>query len=154
LIGANCSKGPVKRRKPHYLNCDSRFPDAAIGGGHDQPDRPVRAYTSLKPKVRKGLLAEIEGLVTVSRISDGGELVLPSIRAASKPLSENAMNSALRRMGYANDEMTAHGFRSAASTILNERGFNPDVVEAALAHQDENEVRRAYNRASASRRSF
>jgi integrase len=75
-----------------------------------------------------------------------GELVLPSIRSWSTPLSEGAMNSALRRMGYAKDEMTAHGFRSSASTILNERGFNPDVIEAALAHQDEDEVRRAYNR--------
>ena len=84
----------------------------------------------------------------VWEFSDGGDLVLPSIRTASKPLSENAMNSALRRMGYAKDEMTAHGFRSAASTILNERGCNPDVIEAALAHQDENEIRRAYNRAT------
>ena len=58
------------------------------------------------------------------------------------------MNSALRRMGYSKEEMTSHGFRSAASTILNERGFNPDVIEAALAHQDRNDVRRAYNRAT------
>ncbi len=79
----------------------------------------------------------------VWELSEGDDLVLPSIRTAAKPLSENAMNSALRRMGYANDEMTAHGFRAAASTILNERGFNPDVIEAALAHQDENEIRRA-----------
>jgi integrase len=43
--------------------------------------------------------------------------------------------------------MTSHGFRSAASTILNERGFNPDVIEAALAHQDKNAIRRTYNRA-------
>ncbi|WP_416193593.1 tyrosine-type recombinase/integrase [Nitrobacter sp. TKz-YC01] len=57
------------------------------------------------------------------------------------------MNAALRRMGYAKEEATAHGFRSSASTILNERGFNPDVIEAALAHQDEDDVRRAYNRA-------
>ena len=77
-----------------------------------------------------------------------GELVLPSIQSWSTPLSENAMNSALRRMGYAKDEMTAHGFRSSASTILNERGFNSDVIEAALAHQDDDEVRRAYNRAT------
>ena len=49
-------------------------------------------------------------------------------------------------MGYTKDEMTAHGFRSSASTILNERGFTPDVIEAALAHQDENSIRRAYNR--------
>jgi integrase len=71
----------------------------------------------------------------------------PSIRSKRKPLSENAFNSALRRMGYEQDEMTAHGFRSTASTILNERGYNPDVIEAALGHQDEDEIRRAYNRA-------
>ena len=81
-------------------------------------------------------------------LSDYSELVLPSIRSNKKPLSENAMNSALRRMGYAKDEMTAHGFRAAASTILNERGFNPDAIEAALAHQDQNTIRRAYNRAT------
>jgi integrase len=81
-------------------------------------------------------------------LSEGGDLVLPSIRTAKKPLSEGAMIAALRRMGYAKEEMTPHGFRSAASTILNERGFNPDVIEAALAHQDEDDVRRAYNRAT------
>jgi integrase len=80
-------------------------------------------------------------------LSENGELVLPSIRSLDRPLSENAMNSALRRMGYAQEEMTAHGFRSSASTVLNERGFSPDVIEAALAHVDENEIRRAYNRA-------
>lgn len=77
-----------------------------------------------------------------------GELVFPSIRSNRKPLSENAMNSALRRMGYTKEQMTAHGFRSAGSTILNERGFDPDVIEAMLGHKDENEVRRAYNRAT------
>lgn len=81
-------------------------------------------------------------------LSDGDGLVLPSIRSAKKPLSDNAMNSALRRIGYTKDEVTAHGFRSAASTILNERGLNSDVIEAALAHQDENDIRRAYNRAT------
>jgi integrase len=75
------------------------------------------------------------------------DLVLPSVHSPLKPLSENAMNSALRRMGYGKEEVTAHGFRSSASTILNERGYNKDVIEAALAHQDEDEVRRSYNRA-------
>jgi integrase len=88
------------------------------------------------------ILREVWGL------SDYGELVFPSIRSLRKPLSDNAMNSALRRMGFDKNEMTAHGFRSSASTILNERGFDPDVIEAALAHQDENGVRRAYNRAT------
>ena len=50
-------------------------------------------------------------------------------------------------MGFTQQEMSGHGFRSSASTILNENGFNPDVIEAALGHQAENAVRRAYNRA-------
>ncbi len=90
----------------------------------------------------------LEILRDIWPLSDHGDLVLPSIRSNKKPLSENAMNCALRRMGYAKDEMTSHGFRSAASTILNERGFNPDVIEAALGHQDRNVIRRAYNRAT------
>lgn len=81
-------------------------------------------------------------------LSDFGDLVFPSIRSNKKPLSENALNSALRRMGYSKDEMTAHGFRSSASTILNDRSFDPDVIEAALGHQDENVIRRIYNRAT------
>lgn len=80
-------------------------------------------------------------------LSDYGDLVFPSIRSNRKPLSENSMNSALRRMGYGSDEMTSHGFRASASTILHERAHPPHVIEAALGHQDENAVRRAYNRA-------
>lgn len=79
-------------------------------------------------------------------LSEHHELVFGSIRSPSKPLSDMAMNAALRRMGFTQDEMTAHGFRSSASTILNERGFNRDVIEAALGHQDEDEIRRTYNR--------
>jgi integrase len=75
-------------------------------------------------------------------LSESGELVFPSIRSNRKALSENALNSALRRMGYTQDEMTAHGFRAAASTILNARGFDRDVIEAALGHQDGNKIRR------------
>ncbi len=81
-------------------------------------------------------------------LSEGFELVFPSIRSKRRPISENAMNSALRRMGYAKDEVTSHGFRVTASTILNSRGFDPDVIEAVLAHQDGNKIRRTYNSAS------
>ena len=56
------------------------------------------------------------------------------------------MIAALRRMGYTKEQVSPHGFRASASTMLNERGFNSDVIEVALAHQDEDEVRRAYNR--------
>ena len=54
----------------------------------------------------------------------------------------------MRRMGYGQDEVTAHGFRVTASSILNSRGYDPDVIEAVLAHQDRNAIRRAYNRAT------
>jgi integrase len=90
----------------------------------------------------------VELLTEIWPLSENSELIFPSIRSTTKLLSENALNSALRRMGFGPDEMTAHGFRATASTILNEREFNPDAIEAALAHQHENEIRRAYNRAS------
>jgi len=76
------------------------------------------------------------------------ELIFPSLVSNRKWLSENAFNSAMRRMGYTKDEVTAHGFRATASTILNTRGFDPEVIEAALAHQDRNQIRRTYNRAT------
>jgi integrase len=80
-------------------------------------------------------------------LNEENELVFPSLRSHKKPLSENAFNSVVRNMGYSKEQATAHGFRSTASTILNERGFSADVIEAALAHQDEDEIRRIYNRA-------
>ncbi len=88
----------------------------------------------------------LQVLEDISPYSDEEGLVFPSIRSKHQQLSENAFNSALRRMGYMKDEATSHGFRATASSILNERGFDPDVIEAVLAHQDENSVRRAYNR--------
>jgi integrase len=62
-------------------------------------------------------------------------------------MSENTINLALRRMGYSKDEMTAHGFRAMAATLLNEMGiWNPDAIERQLAHLENNGVRRAYAR--------
>jgi integrase len=74
------------------------------------------------------------------------DLLFPSLISNRKWLSENAFNSALRRMGYEKEVVTSHGFRATASTILNDREFEPEVIEAALAHQDKNHVRRVYNR--------
>jgi integrase len=74
-------------------------------------------------------------------------LVFPSIRTRTRPMSENTLNAGLRRLGYASDEMTAHGFRAMASTLLNESGkWNPDAIERALAHGDSDKVRAAYHR--------
>jgi integrase len=62
-------------------------------------------------------------------------------------MSENTVNNALRRLGYSNQEMTGHGFRSMASTLLNEPDWHPDLIELQLAHADRNKVRAAYNSA-------
>ena len=74
-------------------------------------------------------------------------LLFPSLRSATRLMSENTINAALRRLGYAQDEMTGHGFRAMASTLLNEMGkWNPDAIERQLAHAEGNAVRRAYTR--------
>ena len=89
-------------------------------------------------------LTIIASIETDARLSP---LVFPSLRSAKRPMSENTINAALRRLGYAQDEMTAHGFRAMASTLLNEMGkWNPDAIERQLAHADGNKVRRAYTR--------
>jgi integrase len=78
-------------------------------------------------------------------ISGGGRFLFPSVRSPVRPMSENTLNAALRRLGYGTDEMTAHGFRAMASTRLNEMsGWNPDAIERQLAHQEQDDVRRAY----------
>jgi integrase len=73
--------------------------------------------------------------------------VFPSVRTISRPMSENTVNGALRRLGFKGDEMTAHGFRAMASTLLNESGkWSSDAIERALAHKDRDAVRAAYHR--------
>ena len=91
---------------------------------------------------RDGVLKELEA------IAGNSQLILPGMRGLGRPLSENTLNAALRRLGYTKDEMTAHGLRAAASSILNESGlWNPDAIEAQLAHVEGNAVRRAFARA-------
>lgn len=84
----------------------------------------------------------------LEKMTGHGRFAFPSIRSASRCMSENTINAALRRMGFAKDEMTAHGFRSAASSMLNESGlWHADAIERQLAHVDNDSVRRAYARA-------
>ena len=73
--------------------------------------------------------------------------VFPCNRTPTRPMSENTVNGALRRLGYTSDEMTGHGFRSMACTILNEQGWNRDAIERQLAHAERDNVRAAYHHA-------
>jgi len=90
----------------------------------------------------KQALAIIRDLQAISR---GGRWLFPSVHSISRPMSENTLNAALRRLGYSKGRMTAHGFKGMASTRLNEMGcWNPDAIERQLAHQEADDVRRAY----------
>jgi integrase len=77
----------------------------------------------------------------------GNRYLFPAIGSQVRPLSENTLGAALRRIGYSSEEMTAHGFRTLASRLLNEQGWHPDLIKLQLAHKERNKVRAAYNRA-------
>jgi integrase len=85
------------------------------------------------------ILQELEG------VTGGVRWLFPSVRTSTRPISENTLNAALRRLGYSSAEMSTHGFRAMAATRLNEMGrWNADAIERQLAHQEANAVRRAY----------
>jgi integrase len=85
------------------------------------------------------LLSELKPL------TGNGRYVFPGARTVTRPMSENTVNAALRRLGYGSDDMTGHGFRSIASTLLNEQGWNRDAIERQLAHAERDSIRAAYN---------
>jgi len=89
----------------------------------------------------------VEILRELQPLTGSGKYVFPSIRAGGRPMSENTVNTTLRRIGYAKEEICAHGFRGMASTILHEQGWSSDVIERQLAHREGNDVKAAYNHA-------
>lgn len=105
-------------------------------------------------KMKKGVahivplaLQSISLLKEIQNVTGNGRYIFPSIRTPLRPMSENTVNAALRRLGYQKEEMTGHGFRAMASTRLNEMGWKSDIIERQLAHTEKNMVRAAYNHA-------
>ncbi|MEO6164263.1 MAG: site-specific integrase [Candidatus Binatia bacterium] len=93
------------------------------------------------------ILQEMEPLTNreIPAKPDAPRYVFPSAQSRLQPMSENAILAALRRMGYPKEEMTGHGFRSMASTLLHEQGWNHQAIERQLAHAERNAVSAAYN---------
>ncbi len=83
----------------------------------------------------------------LSSYTGNGRLVFRSIRIRARLMSENTMNAALRCLGYTKAEMTGRGFRSMASTLLNDQGWHRDAIERQLAHAERDSIRAAYNHA-------
>lgn len=100
--------------------------------------RPLPHLVPLSSQALR-ILKELRALTGADRF------IFPGLRSVSRPISENSINAALRTMGYSREEMTGHGFRSMASTLLNEQGWSPDAIERQLAHLEPNDVRAAYN---------
>lgn len=90
----------------------------------------------------------VEILQELHPLTGDGRYLFPGLRTTARPMSENTINAALRRLGYSGEEMTGHGFRSMAATRLNEMGWRPDAIERQLAHAETNKVREAYTHAA------
>jgi integrase len=115
-------------------------------------DEPTWRIAAERMKMREEHIVPLPSqavaiLQDLRALTGAGDLCFPGLRSRSRPISENTLNAALRRLGFNGDEQTGHGFRSMASTLLNEQGFSPDVIEMQLAHAERNKVRAAYNKA-------
>lgn len=111
--------------------------------------RNVHGKTNGRPHMVPLSPQALEILEDLKPLTSAGRYVFPSLLSAEKPMSENTVRGALRRMGYTNDEMTPHGFRAMARTLIAERlpGISPDVIEAQLAHGKSGPLGMAYDRA-------
>ncbi|WP_293985650.1 integrase arm-type DNA-binding domain-containing protein [Sphingobium sp.] len=115
-------------------------------------DRSVWNIPEQKMKMRRPHRVPLSTQVTALfeqlwELTGTGRYCFPSFRSPLRPMSENTVNAALRALGFSQEEMTAHGFRAMAATLLNETGkFNPDAIERQLAHMETNAIRRAYTR--------
>lgn len=115
-------------------------------------DKAVWTIPDTKMKMRRPHAVPLsrQALAIIKEIDHDAaysNFLFPSLRALDRPMSNNTINAALRRLGYTKDEMTGHGFRAMAATLLNEMGnWNPDAIERQLAHADGNSIRRAYAR--------
>ena len=107
------------------------------------------ARTKMRRMHRKPLPEPAIEILSELKMSPRGRFVFPSVRSSARPMSENTLNGALRRLGFGKDEMTAHGFRASASSLINESGrWQPDAIEAELAHIGADQIRNAYHRAA------
>ena len=128
-------------------------PSEAAGTRWDEIDFETKLWTIPAERMKKKkehivpLSDQCLGLLEAMKpISHHREHVFPADRNPRTHANSSTGNMALKRMGYGG-QLVSHGLRALASTTLNEQGFDPDIIEAALAHVDKNEVRKAYNRA-------
>ena len=120
---------------------------AEVDLGNEEWRIPAEKMKMKRPHIVPLSRQAIGILTELQLLTGAGRYLFPSERTANRPMSNNTVLSALRRMGYSKEEMSGHGFRGMASTNLNELGFPPDHIERQLAHSENDKVRAAYNHA-------
>ena len=105
-------------------------------------DKMKMGVTHIVPLARQA----VEILREIQPLTGRGKYVFRGARDHNRPMSENTIRSALRRLGWTNDEMTPHGFRAMASTILDNLGYKQEWLERQLAHEEANKIKAAYKR--------
>ena len=121
-----------------------------VGFVADEPLGQFVGIPAAKMKMRQVHIVPLSSQVIdiledLRQYTGQGRYLFPGVKTKSEPISEMTLSTALRRMGYGKEQMTVHGFRSMASTLLNEQGYNRDWIERQLAHGERNSIRAAYN---------
>jgi integrase len=131
---------PGELRKAEWAEFNLTNGEWRIPAAKMKMRRPHRVSLASQTLVILGELQQVTG---------NSKYLFPSVRSWHRPISDNTLNAALRRLGYDKTEITVHGLRSTASVLLNESGkWHADAIERQLAHQEANEVRRAYTHAA------
>jgi len=128
---------PGELRKMEWADLDLDKAEWIIPAG-----KMKMGITHIVPLARQA----VEVLREIQPLTGRGKYVFPGERDHDRPMSDNAIRSALRRMGWSNDEMTPHGFRAMASTILDNMGYKQEWLERQLAHEEPNKIKAAYKR--------
>jgi integrase len=147
LLSALVFQRPGNVRMMEWAEVDLEHAMWTIGA--DKMKRTVHGKANGRPHFVPLAPQAVELLRELEQLTGGGRYVFPSLLSADRPMSENTVRAALRRMGYTNEEMTPHGFRAMARTLMTERlhGISPDVIEAQLAHEKSGPLGSAYDRA-------
>lgn len=107
---------------------------------------PAEKMKMKRPHIVPLARQAIEVLQDLKQFTGEGKYLFPSVRTGARPMSDGTINAALRALGYAKNEMTGHGFRAMATSLLSEQGWGTDAIERQLAHVEANSVRAAYHR--------
>jgi len=134
---------PGNLRQAEWADIDLEGASWRINGEKMKGQKARKRPDHITPLPRQA----VEILKETQALSGRGRYVFPARGNSGGPMSENTVRSALRRLGYSNEDIVPHGFRHMASTILNEQGWSSDAIERQLAHVEQNKVRAVYNKA-------